>query len=137
MRNIPTDLEILNAIYEKYYETFVSFLDENKTRKAFIPIDIASMAEEMNVEPDVIFGRLYYHLEKKYGYKNDDGSKVSLFTMQAGGDVNCIHFPYLTSILADMRNEDKKYQRAITFSIISAVVSVVSLALSLITFFKK
>ena len=140
MKNIPTDLEILNAIYEKYYETFVSFTDENKTRssKAFVPIDIALMAKEMNVEPDVILGRLYYHLEKKYGYSNDDGkTKVSLFTMKAGNDVNCVHFPYLSSILADMRNEDKKYRRAIAFSIISATISIVSLILSLITFLKK
>ena len=137
MRTIPTDLEILNAIYEKYYETFASFLNKNKTRKAFVPVDIASMAEEMNVDPDVIFGRLYYHLEKKYGYKNDDGSKVSLFTMRAGDDVNCVHFPYLSSILADMRNENKKYWRAIIFSAISVTISIISIILSLITFLKK
>jgi hypothetical protein len=93
MKKIPTDLEILNVIYEKYYETFVSTFDNNKTHRAFVSIDIASVAKEMEVDPDVVFGRLYYHLEKKYGYKNEDGSKVSLFALKAGNDTNCIHFP--------------------------------------------
>lgn len=139
MKNIPTDLEILNIIYEKYYDTFVSFSEENKTRssKVWIPLDVVSLANEFNVDEDVIFGRLYFHLENKYGYKHEDGTKVSLFTKIEKNNAWCINFPYLSSILADLRNEDKKYQRAIVFSIISATISIISLILSIITFFKK
>jgi hypothetical protein len=140
MKKIPTDLEILNIIYEKYYETFVSFSEDNKTRssKAFVPIDIASIAKEMNVDVDVIFGRLYYHLENKYGYSNDGGkTKVSIITWIEQNKSYGVHFPYLSSILADMRNEDKKYQRAIIFSVISATISIISLIFSIVIFLKK
>lgn len=136
MKHIPTDLEILNAIYNNYYDKFIQFSENEKDRssKAFVPIDIVLIAKEFDVDADVIFGRLYYHLNFKYGYSNDEGkSKVLLFNALT----NSIHFPYLSSILADLRNEDKKYLRAITFSVISATVSIISLTLSLITFLKK
>ncbi len=133
MKHIPTDLEILDAIYDKYYDTFAED-EKNRSSKAFVPVDIVLIAKGFDVDADVIFGRLYYHLEHKYGYSNDGGkTKVSLFNAAD----NSIHFPYLSSILADLRNEDKKYLRAITFSIISATVSGISLILSLITFLKK
>lgn len=69
MKKLTTDLEILNAIYEKYYDAFASYADaHNQTRnsKVYVPIDIESIAESLGVDGDIIFGRLYYHLNKKY-----------------------------------------------------------------------
>ncbi len=31
MKKLPTDLQILNAIYERYYKTFAQYTDENIT----------------------------------------------------------------------------------------------------------
>lgn len=137
MKNIPTDLEILNAIYDRYYETFAAFSDESKIRsnKVYVPIDVASIAGDLEVDSDIVFGRLYYHLENKYGYKNPDGSAVHFFTLKVGDDINCVQFPYLSSILADLRTENKKYQRATLFSTISITVSVISLLISITSFF--
>jgi len=69
MNILPTDLKILNTIYEHYYDTFISFSksDSGRSSKIFIPIDIKLIAKKLGVDVDIIFGRLYYHLEQKYG----------------------------------------------------------------------
>lgn len=104
MKNIPTDLEILNEIYEQYYDDFASFSKENPQRNAkiFVPIDIDSIAKTLNVEGDIIFGRLYYHLNKKYGYENKNGSKVSVYAY-ISEDGNSVNMPLVASILAGLR----------------------------------
>ena len=67
---IPTDREILQEIYDRHYETYVSFSKEKPSRSAkiMVPIDIEIIAKHFKVDVDIIFGRLYYHLEKKFGY---------------------------------------------------------------------
>jgi len=139
MKILPTDLQILNTIYNKYYDKFISFSkkDSDRISKIFIPIDIALIAEELKVDVDIIFGRLYYHLESKYGYQNPDGTKVSFFTIKAGTDINCINFPYMASVLANLREKEKKYTAATVIAIISlfiagasSIIAVISLLFS-------
>src|SRR5947208_13332373 len=126
MTRLPTDLEILNAIYERYYETFASFAKGGPSRiaKIFVPIDIDALARDMGVDADIVFGRLYYHLEKRYGYKNDDGSLVHLFALKAGDDRHCINFPLAASVLANLRDENRKYRVATVIAVVSLIVSV-------------
>ena len=87
MKILPTDLQILNTIYNKYYDKFVSFSkkDSDRSAKNFIPVDIKLIAQKLGVDVDIIFGRLYYHLEQKYGYKrpdDTDDTKVAFFTLR-------------------------------------------------------
>ena len=86
MKNLPTDRDILKKIYNKYYETFKDYQKESKSRssKIYVPVDIENIAEELSIDCHLIFGRLYYHMDKKYGYTQSDGSKVHLFTPKAG-----------------------------------------------------
>lgn len=132
MKKLPTDIQILKAIYDMYYDDFVTYDNENKTRssKMYVPIDIELISKKFKVDPDLIFGRLYYHLENKYGYADDDGSKVPFFTLRSGSDKHCVHFPYLASILATMKSESKKF-------FIATIISVVALIISLISIFMK
>ena len=133
MKTLPTDLKILNAIYEHYYETFVSFSksDKNRSSKIYIPIDIKTLAEDMGVDPDIIFGRLYYDLDQKYAYKQEDGSNVHFFTLKIGDDRHCVNFPYMASVLAELREKNRKYRIATTIAIFSLFVSVIALLLSI------
>jgi hypothetical protein len=77
----PTDLQILEEIYTRYYATFRSFSREQPSRsaKVYVPIHIEAIAEHFAVDPDIVFGRLYYHLERKYGFIQPDGTNVHLF----------------------------------------------------------
>jgi hypothetical protein len=133
MKKLPTDIQILKTIYEMYYDDFVSYdKNNNKSRssKMYVPINIEYISKKFNVDPDLVFGRLYYHLEKKFGYSHEDGTKVPFFTLQAGSDKHCVHFPYLASVLATMKSESKKF-------FIATIISVVALIVSLISIFLK
>ena len=114
MKHVPTDLEILDAIYNRYYDDFVSYDEDNKIRsnKIHVPIDIIAISRELGVDEDIVFGRLYYHLNEKFGYKQDNNVQVNFFNMQVGGDRHCIQFPMLASVLADLREENRKYRIA-------------------------
>lgn len=130
---MPTDYEILNEIYERYYQTFTAFSrnDPNRSAKIFVPLDIATIANRFHVDGDIIFGRLYYHLEQKYGYVRPDGTRVAFFTPAAGSDKHCINFPLLGAVLAGMRQERRRNLWAICVAVASLVISAVSVTISL------
>ena len=114
MKRIPTDLKILTSIYDRYYGVFSAYEEDPSSRnsKTFVPIDIAAIAKELRVDPDIVFGRLYYHLENKYGYGTTygpEGARVHFFAKNLGDERDCVHFPYVASVLASLREEDRKF----------------------------
>lgn len=130
---IPTDLEILNTIYHLYNSTFVAFEEDDGTRdsKIYVPIDCKKVASKLKVDPDIVFGRLYYHLEKQYGYKKDDGSNVHFFALKVGNDSTCVNFPLMTSVLASLRHERKKFWIGTVIAVFALIISAVSLTVSI------
>jgi len=125
MKRPPTDREILRLIYDRYYDEFSTYDEKssNRPHKIFIPIDCIKIAKELNVDEDIVFGRLYYHLEKKYGYTQDDGSKVHLFSMNFGKEHHVIHFPLLSSVLAEMEQSNFRFIAPIVISVIALIFS--------------
>ena len=136
MLRVPTDREILEAIYEQYYETFASFSKENPDRetKIFVPVDLETIAAGLGVDRDIVFGRLYYHLDQKYGYKRD-GLNVHFFARVVKNDRHCVNFPLMASVLASLRTEHLRFRLATTISIISLSVAMVALVISVINIF--
>lgn len=125
----PTDLQILQVIYDDYYNVYSEFQrgEENSRRsKIHVPIDCQKIANKLKVDGDIVFGRLYYYLEQKHGYKREDDSKVSFFALGLGSDKHCINFPLLTSILADLQEQDRKARRTSRLATIAIVISAVS-----------
>ncbi|MFA5375339.1 MAG: hypothetical protein WC455_06275 [Dehalococcoidia bacterium] len=133
MKTLPTDLKIIDTIYERYYTTFASFSEDAKNRnnKIYVPIDVKIIADDLGVDPDIIFGRLYYDLDQKYRYEQPDGSTVHFFARQLNEDHNCVNFPYMASVLSKLREENKKYRIATTLAIVSLFVSAVALLISI------
>lgn len=131
---VPTDLEVLNKIYHQYYDNFTSYSKDNpdRTTKIFVPIDIEKIANELDVDGDIVFGRLYYHLNEKHGYRKEDDSMVHLFAKVIGNDKHCVNFPLVASVLADLRRQNKKFWIATGVAIFSLIVSVGSLIVSLL-----
>lgn len=128
----PTDRDILRLIYNLYYNDFNSYTKGSRTTKNFVPIDIAKIAREFKVDEDIIFGRLYYHLNKKYGYKQDDGSLVSFFSRNLGGDNNnSVNFPLLSSVLAELNDDHSRFKLAIIISVASLILASFSIGLTL------
>ncbi len=137
MSRPPTDLQILEEIYNRYYATFVSFSpkDGSRSTKIFVPIDIREIGKHFGIDSDIIFGRLYYHLDPKYGFEQPDGSKVRFFALGLGSDRHCVQFPLLAAVVAKLREERNRdlFTRwlsllAITISFVSLLVSILSKA---------
>ncbi|MEX6677854.1 hypothetical protein QWI18_18220 [Pseudomonas sp. W2Oct36] len=75
---LPSDRTMLELIYKLYYEEFQNHsreVESGRRSKIYVPIDCEVIAKRFDVDTDLIFGRLYYHLQKKHGYTNEDGSK--------------------------------------------------------------
>jgi len=142
MRKPLTDRKILRAIYARYYDQYTAYNEEDPDRrssKIWMPIDIDNMAAQLSMEPDILFGRLYYHLNNRHGYAVDDQRpghenekmRVDLFAIRIGGDHHCIHFPLLASVLATLEDQNKKYRLATTMSILALGVSILTFLLKL------
>ena len=129
MTNLPTDLKILARIYTDYANTFRSYSEDQQTRSNvnYVPIDIPALAKKLDTHPNELFGRLYYHLNHKYRYKQDGGASVHLFTIAIGGDRHCIHFPYLAALLAERRTEHRRNLFSIVISIFSLLIAMAAL----------
>ncbi len=132
---LPTDLVLLEKIYEANYKAFTEYSDDNRTRssKIWVPIDIHRIADDFDLDPDIIFGRLYYHLNDKYAHERADGSKSDFFAIRVGGDHHCVNFPYLASIVASLRDEQRKFMIATGIASLSLLVSVVSIIIAVLT----
>ena len=132
---VPTDLELLNSIYEMHHEDFVRFDRDDSIRetKIYVPIDCHKIADELSVDADIILGRLYYHLEKKYGYKVDERTSVYFFAQQIGKDRNCINFSLLSSVLASLKQERSDFLVSKRIAIIALLLSSFSLGISFIS----
>tara|TARA_R110001606_G_scaffold399306_1_gene584299 strand:- start:26491 stop:26910 length:420 start_codon:yes stop_codon:yes gene_type:complete len=130
---IPTDLDVLNAVYNMYHFDFISFERGCGIRgsKIYVPIDCQKVARVLKVDPDIVFGRLYYHLEKQYGYKKTDGGNVHFFALKVGNDSKCVNFPLLTSVLAGLREERKKFWIGMAVAVLALIVSLISLMFSI------
>jgi hypothetical protein len=141
---LPTDLQILDAIYERYYHEFeqggrddpdaVAQHGASNLREStiYVPIDIQQVSDDLKVDANIVFGRLYYYLEQRYRYRQENDAQVSLFARAVGKSRNAVNFPYMASVLAGLREEHKKYKAATWMSGISLVLSVIAIVVSAI-----
>jgi len=134
-RPIPTDEDLLASIYKTYLKTFSDWSDEKKTRaaKIWVPIDIDAMSKKYRCDPDLIFGRLYYHMNEKYGSSTGDGQDVNFFNMRLAKDRHVVNFPLLTSVLANLQDERKRFVVSTRLAALSLVVSAISIGIAVLT----
>lgn len=129
---VPTDLQILQSLYDKYYPEFEAFKTgekNNRVSKVYVPIDVDLIGEELGVDGDIIFGRLYYHFNNKYSF-----GKTEFFCLSVGelgkSDKHVIQFPYMASVLADLQNENRKFKVATRLAWVSIAISIIALVVS-------
>ena len=134
-RPIPTDEHLLSMIYKKNLKAFSDWSEENKTRmtKIWVPIDIDEMSKKYRCDPDLIFGRLYYHMNEKYGSTTGSGQEVNFFNMRLGQDRHVVNFPLLTSVLANLQDERKRFIISTRLAALSLVISAISIGIAVLT----
>lgn len=134
-RPLPTDEHLLAMIYKKNLKAFSEWSEDNKTRvtKIWVPIDIDEMAKKYRCDPDLIFGRLYYHMNEKYASSTGDGQDVNFFNMRLGNDRHVVNFPLLTSVLANLQDERKRFIISTRLAALSLVISAISIGIAVLT----
>jgi hypothetical protein len=125
MKKPPTDRQILSKIYDKYYDDFCAYSETNKIRssKIYVPVDCEKIAKELKIDGDIVFGRLYYHLNKKHGYTQDDGSKVLLFLMKTDEERHSVNFPLLSALVAEQHTSWFRFNIPIVISSFALLIS--------------
>lgn len=134
MSKLPTDRDILECIYREYAAAFQDFKREDPSRSAkiYVPIDVRHLAAKLNTDAHELFGRLYYHLDNKHRYKEENNSVVHLFAFKVGSDMHCINYPYLAAVLSERRVEDFRSTSAFWLSIGSLVLAAFALGAQLL-----
>ncbi|CAM4419072.1 hypothetical protein [Pseudoalteromonas maricaloris] len=128
IRKLPTDLEILGFIYKHYYYEFATYDENNKSRrcKVFVKVDCKLIGDHFGVDRDIIFGRLYYHLNSVYSYKKENGTSVDFYL----NELKSVNFPYLASVLAELRQADRRFKFSLVVSIFAALIALTSLGMN-------
>lgn len=125
-----TDLQILNAIFRKHKDDYLAWARGRSSRcsKNYVPVDIKEIADSLHIDVDLVWGRLYYDLDKRYSYREANGAWVHFFSPKVNTDDNCIHFPYLVSVIASLRTQAWKTWLPVGISAAALAVAVATLA---------
>lgn len=128
---IPTDLQILKEIYKNHKHEFCTYSkDGTKTNgNIYIPIDIIKVAKKFKTTNNIIFGRLYYGMNHKYGYeKIENGSKVQVpvFAPKCGEIKDAINLPMLISVIAGLQEQLSLFTKTLIVSIVGVLIALAS-----------
>ena len=94
---VPTDLKILQAIYDRYHQVFADFQPGDKTRdaKIYVPIDIVGLAADLEIGPDILVWAVVLpnatrtRLQARWPRFGVRGSSLPSFTGRAYGSQIC------------------------------------------------
>jgi hypothetical protein len=131
----PTDFQLLRAIYERHRDEFSAYVEDAPSRETtvMVPIVIPTIANEFGVDPDSVFGRLYFHLDPTYGQEPDSrGVRKAFFMPLAGDDKNCVNFPLLGAVLAGLWQQRNRDLWALWLALLSLVIAIGSLVVSIV-----
>ena len=135
-RKHVTDLQILDTIHKKYFSTYKAILNRKikSPNKIYLPIDCAEIGKQLGVDGQIIFGRLYYHLDQIHRYQQEEGAMVHLFAFKVGDEYHCINYPYLDGVLAGYKEEKNRYEKSFWISISALLISFLALLSKAIKF---
>lgn len=95
MSKLPSDRKVLECIYEMYEASYPG--DHSRTgsneNDPYVAIDVPAVAAKLNCKPELLFGRLYYHLDFKHRYTQENGALVPFFYLKVGDKRHAIHLP--------------------------------------------
>jgi hypothetical protein len=135
MKTLPTDREILKCIFEMYEPSYPGVpLGETRGKNdPYMPIDLRAVAAKLDCKPEMLFGRLYYQLDAKYRYTQDNGAHVHLFQLPGTSDRHSVNFPYLAAVLSEKDVEHRRQLWALLAAFAALVLSVASIIAQVMT----
>jgi hypothetical protein len=101
----------------------------------FLQIDIQQIATNLGVPEQMVFGRLYYHLDPRYAQEPDPSAgrtaRKSFFEIRVGDLVNAINFPLLEAVLAGLWQERRRDLWVTGIALVSIAISLAALFVSI------
>lgn len=130
---ISTDREILESLFSTYASAFeaAQSAPDQDGKRIYVPIDVKHVARLIDNDPQVLFGRLYYHLDSKYRYEQSGGALVHFFALNVGGARNCINYPYLCALTADFRERHRENAKTFRLSVAALIISLAAIVAQL------
>lgn len=99
-----------------------------------MPVDIPAIAARLRVSEDTVFGRLYFHLDPKYGEESEgERPRKVFFTPKAGELSNCVNFPLLEAVLAGLWQERNRDLWTFWTAAVSLAIAIAALIVSIAT----
>lgn len=134
MNTLPSDRFVLQCIYDMYKDQYPGPKRESGRAEndPYIAINVPAVAKKLQCSSELLFGRLYYHLDKKHRYKQENGSLVPLFYLKVGEKKHAVNFPYLASVLASENRDYVRFLLPLGLSSLALVVSIVSLVIGIL-----
>jgi hypothetical protein len=128
----PTDLQLLRAIYERHRGDYVAAVQQGVHARIAVPIDIPAIAQDLGVNADSVFGRLYHHLDPLYGTQSPDGLRKALFIPQPGEAKDRVNFPLLEAVLAGLWQQRQRDLWTLWIAIVSAAIAIAAIIVSIV-----
>jgi hypothetical protein len=127
MKYPPTDLKILNKIYENHYGDYVQKKD------VYIEVDVGRLSKELKADYLIVMMRFYQHFNAKhFSIGSVDGVKRLLFNVEQDGPsgklTHRVNFSLLASVLADLRQQHEQFRSNYLTAVLSAVFAAISAA---------
>jgi hypothetical protein len=119
----PTDFELLRAIYERHHRDYVA----GSAPKIQVPIDIKAVADDLGVQANSVFGRLYHRLDQLYGER-----PKFFFSPVVDSDRDCVNFPLLEAVLAGLWQQHSRELWTNWLAHVSIGIALASLTLSVL-----
>jgi len=134
-KSLLTDRQVLRCIYDMHLQSYPGpeLPNGKHENDPYVPISVRKISAKLGCTPQLLFGRLYYHLDAKYRYKQDGGAEVHLFTPKVGGKMHCVHFPFLVATLAEHDAEHRRFAWTLWLSVVALVLSSASVVSQVIT----
>jgi hypothetical protein len=132
MKRLPTDLKIPETISVESFDIYAAYEKDPTIRQEwnFVEVDITKVAAKLGTDANMVFARLYYHLEHKHGYEQADGNSVHFLARVLGPadrpPKHFVNFPYMTAILADLQHEHWVMRLTIGAAAVSTLAAVAS-----------
>ena len=113
-----------------------SIRSEVQKSKVYLPVDIPAFARSIGADPELIFGRLHFHLEPLHS-RNDGNVTVPFFQSYARtgtqhDERHVVNFPLLESRPCRIGVSAQKFRLPVLVSAISATVAELALLILLL-----
>lgn len=133
MIKLPTDRYLLQCIFDMYVADYPGPKNARGVglNDPYVPIDIPAVAMRVGMSQELVFGRLYFHLDQKHRFKHEGGATTSLFHLKVGEKRHAVQFPYLAAVLAEKNQEFRRYTLTLVLSAVALGVSIASLIVNL------